>query len=108
MTAMFGERYVRAVFAEAFYLQDERIRILEYILAATFMVGGMAGLIRDMSWSSGFLPNSSIFGDWISWVSRLLGIQSSEGGLELLPDPARTALIEGLLKTVPASLQAPH
>ena len=103
MTALFGEDYIRAVFAEAFENQDKRVSELESSLVETFVAGGLAGIVAGAAYAHGLLnQGASIFSGVVSWAAGLVGFSPGQNLIEFQASPERVILIEGLIETVPA------
>jgi hypothetical protein len=101
MTAIFGEDYLRAVFVEAYERQDQRIGLLERAMEAAILVGGFAGGAFEKARSLGISVTPRMFAGWIQWAGIRLGLAQDHPVLQLAHDETRTALIEGLMTTVP-------
>lgn len=107
MVAMFGEPYVRTVFAEAFARHDERIKRLKTSMVEAFVAGGIAGVMAGIAYAHGLLHDGAIaIGGLIGEAARLVGLPEPPFLLVLEPDPERTLLVQELVETVPA-LPAP-
>ncbi|WP_198384227.1 hypothetical protein [Roseomonas sp. KE2513] len=107
MTALFGEEYVRVVFAEAFASQDQRVAALEASIVGTFVAGGLAGILAGTAYAHGLLnQGATIFSSAVNWAVGFIGLSPSHQLIEFQASPERVLLIEGLIETVPA-LPAP-
>lgn len=103
MVAVFGEPYVRTVFAEAFARHDERIKRLETSMVEAFVAGGIAGVMAGVAYAQGLLNDgASAIGELIGEAARLVGLAEPPAPLALEPDPERTLLLQELIETVPA------
>lgn len=102
MVAMFGEPYIRAVFAEAFGSGDTRIHSLEQQLFTVFVAGGIAGVVSGLNHAYGLIPSrKSLFNPLDLMRQWTIGFRR-QPILALPPSTERSQLIEGLMETVPA------
>lgn len=98
---MFGERYLRMVFPEAFQKSDDRLQTLKGLYFQVFWEGGAAGVVVPLDHSRGRRSDGKrAFRKLLAWLARRFHLQPRKAQIKLPSHSERTNLIEGLIETV--------
>ena len=101
MIAMFGERYLRMAFPEAFQKSDDRLQTLKGLYFQVFWEGGAAGVVVPLDHSRGRRSDGKrAFKKVLAWLARRFHLQPRTAQIKLPSHSERTNLIEGLIETV--------
>lgn len=108
MTVVFGEPYIRALFAEAFERHDERIKELEASTLKAIVASGFDGVAAGVHYVRNLADQGvTALQEFADWASKLVGLSPSTERIEASPDAGRMLLITGLIETVPDRLPPP-
>ena len=101
MIGMFGERYLRVVFPEAFQKSDEHLQSLKGLYLQVFWEGGAAGVVVPLAPSRGRSGRGKrVVNEILAWLATRFHLQPRKAKIVLPPQPERTHLVEGLIETV--------
>ena len=108
MTAVFGEPYIRALFAEAFERHDERIKELEASTLSAIVASGVDGVAAGVSYVRSLADQGvTALKEFADWAGSLVGLSPGPQLIEGPPDAERMLLITGLIETVRKELPPP-
>lgn len=108
MTAVFGEPYIRALFAEAFERHDERIKELEASTLSAIVASGADGVAAGVSYIRNLADQGvTVLKEFADWAGKLVGLAPGPQLIEASPDAGRLLLVTSLIETVPDRLSPP-